>query len=141
MALPKVLVRDLQDDQQKEQRLARLEQMENEIFERASGVLNAALSFHEVDPRQAEPPEAWIAEYGLEGARQRLGIAKNAWLPPNLAANGTKLAAQFVIGSMRARGYRAGKTINNVLNAQIVLPAPTTRQTPGAHVYQTKVIE
>lgn len=140
MTLPKVWSRDLKDPEQREQRLARLEDMENEIFHRAAGVLNAVMSFHEVTPHQQEPPPEWVEEFGPEGAKQRLAVAKTGWLPQSLAPNATKLATQVATGILRARGHRAAK-VNNTFNATINLPPPATRQAPGPEVYPVKEIE
>lgn len=134
------LSRELRDEKQKELRLARIEELENETYERASGVLNAVLAFSEVAPNQEDPPEAWVKEYGEQGARQRLAIAKMGYYPQSVAPNGFKLAAQIVIGSQRARGYRMKATQNN-LNVTISLPAPTTAEHPGPVAYEVRDLE
>lgn len=134
------LRKELKDEKQKEMRLARIEELENEIFERAAGVVNAFCAFTEVDPRQAEPPESWITEYGREGAAQRLMVAKAGWLPASVAPAGAKLAAQVMAGIARGRGYRVRVTQNN-LNVKIALPAPTTPEHPGPVVYEVRDLE
>jgi hypothetical protein len=134
------LQKEVRDEKQKELRLARLEELEHEVTERAAGIVNAYCAFAEVDKDQAEPPEAWIAEFGLEAARQRLKVAKAGWLPANLAPAGAKLAAQVWIGSIRGRGYRMKVTQNN-LNVRIALPAPTSAEHPGPVVYEVRDLE
>lgn len=134
------LRKELADEKQKALRLARIEELEQEIFERACGIVNAALSFHEVAPNQTEPPEAWVAELGPEAAKQKLEIAKASWLPQSLAPNGFKLAAQVATGIARGRGYRA-KITQNTLNVKISLPAPTTREHPGPITYETRKLD
>ena len=134
------LRKELADEKQKEMRLARIEELENEIFERASGVVNAALAFHEVSPTQTEPPESWVEQYGQEGACQRLAVAKSQWLPASVAPNGTKLAVACMIGISRSRQYKVKLTQNN-LNVKIALPAPTTAAHPGPVVYEVRDLE
>lgn len=134
------LRRTLKDEKAKETRLARIEELEHEIFDRAAGILNAALAFAEVSPQQEDPPEQWIEEYGAEGARQRLAIAKLGYLPTSVAPNGFKLAQQFVIGSMRGRAYRV-KVAQNNLNVTLNLPAPTTASHPGPVAYEVRDVE
>jgi hypothetical protein len=134
------LRQELADEKLKEARYARIEQLENEVFERAVGVVNAALAFVEVTPEQEEPPETWIAEFGLEQARQRLKIAKMGYLPASVAPNGFKLALQAQTGITRGRAYRV-KMTQNTLNVKISLPAPTTVDHPGPTVYEVREME
>lgn len=134
------LARELKDEKQKAIRAARIEELENEIYDRATAVVNAAMSFTEVAPDQAEPPPSWIAEFGLEGARQRLIVAKAGWLPQSVAPNGFKLAAQVMAGIARGRGYRVRVTQNN-LNVKIALPAPTNTAHPGQTTYEVRDLE
>ncbi len=134
------LRKELNDEKAKETRLARIEELENEVFERAVGVVNAALAFVEVTPQQEEPPENWVTEFGLEAARQRLQIAKMGYLPASMAPNGFKLALQAQVGISRGRAYRVKVTQNN-LNVKIALPAPTTAAHPGPTVYEVRDLE
>jgi len=131
---------ELRDGQRKEERLSRIIALEDRIFERASGVVEAALSFHEVTPFQEEPPADWIAEYGLEGARQRLGVAKTGWMPQAMAPSAVKLAVQAMAGIARGRGFRV-QVNQNSLNVKIELPAPTSAQHPMGEAYPVKEID
>lgn len=134
------LRKELADEKQKEMRLARMEELEHEIFERASAVVNAFCAFSEVAPDQEDPPAAWIAEYGEEAARQRLRIAKAGWFPQSVMPAGAKVSLQAMIGISRGRGYRVKLTQNN-LNVRIALPAPTTTENPGPVVYEVRDLE
>lgn len=134
------LSKDWRDPAKKEARLARVEELEDRVFDRAAGVLEAALSFHEVTPHQTEPPPHWIAEYGEEGARQRLEVAKASWLPQSLAPNGTKLASLVYTGIQRARGHKANFHAK-VVNVKIALPAPTSSAHPSAVIEAMPVKE
>jgi hypothetical protein len=135
------LQQELKDEKKKETRMARIEELENEIFERAAGVVNAYLSFAEVTPHQAEPPPEWVEQYGLLGAQQRLAIAKAGWLPASVAPAGAKLAIQAQIGISRGRAYRHARLTQNNLNVKISLPAPTTSEHPGPTVYEVRDLE
>lgn len=134
------LRQELRDEKQKETRLARIEALEDEIFERATAVVNAFLAFTEVTPQQADPPPAWVAEYGEEGARQRLAVAKAGWLPQSVAPAAAKLAVQAQIGIARGRGYRVKLSQNN-LNVTLQLPPPTSASHPGPVVYEVRDVE
>mgnify|MGYP001569344691 CR=1 FL=1 len=134
------LARELKDETKREERLAHIEELENEIFERAAGVVGAALSFHEVRHDQEEPPPEWIERYGAEGARQKLAVAKSGWLPASVAPNGTKLAHLVMTGIQRGRAYKL-KVTQNTLNVKIALPAPTSAEHPGPVVYEVRDLE
>ncbi len=134
------LRKEFENEKLKETRLARIEELENEIFERAAGVVNAALAFVEVTPDQTEPPPAWVTEFGLEAAKQRLTIAKMGYLPASVAPNGFKLAVQVQTGISRGRAWKM-KITNNNLNVKIALPAPTTAEHPGPTVYEVRELE
>lgn len=135
-----LLRKELKDEAKKEARLARIEELEHETVERATAVVNAFLSFSEVDPKQAEPPPHWIAEYGHEGAMQRLAVARAGWLPPSIAPAAVKIAIQAQIGFTRARAYKMKITQNN-LNVQLTLPAPTSSEHPGPVTYEVRDLE
>ena len=124
------LTRELRDEKKKEERLARIEELEDRICDHAAGVLEAALSFHEVRPNQEEPPQEWIDQYGEQGARQRLEVAKAGWLPQSLAPNATRLASYVYTGITRARGTR-GAMHARVVNVKIALPPPTGASHPN----------
>lgn len=133
------LSKALVDPTKREERLARIAEIEDRIYQRASGVLEAVLSFHEVSPNQQEPPEQWVEEYGLEGARQRLAVAKSGWLPPSHAPTAPKLALQFVAGVRRAQGkVNIGK---QEINVKLNLPAPTSAKYQVTEAYETREIE
>ena len=134
------LRQELKDEKKKELRLARIEELENMIFERAIGVIDAALSFVEVSPDQTEAPAAWIAELGQEAAAQKLKIAQMGYLPASLAPNAFKLAVQVKTGISRGRAWNLRLTQNN-LNVKIALPAPTTAEHPGATTYEVRELE
>lgn len=134
------LRRELRDPVAKEARLARLEELENQVYERASQVVEAVLSFHEVTPGQTEPPPEWVAQYGEAGARQRLEVAKGGWLPKSLAPNAYQYALQACTGIMRGRKYNLRIQQAN-LNVKLTLPAPTSAAHPGPAVYEVRDLE
>lgn len=132
---------ELKDEKLKETRLARCEELESQIFEQASGVVEATLAFHEVSPNQAEPPEAWVERYGLEAANQRLAVAKRGWDPASVAPNAVTVALKFMAASTRGRAHRNAKLIQNNLNVNLQLPAPTTREHPGPTTYEVRDLD
>ncbi len=110
--------------------MTRLRDLEDSIFERSCRVVDASLAWSEVEANQAEPPVDWIAEHGRDGARQRLNVAKAAWMPKSLAPAGMDLSVKVMVGIAKARGQRV-TTQNNQLNVQICLPPPTSKEHPG----------
>lgn len=131
---------ELRDPLAKEARLARIEELENEVFEKSVQVVNALLDWTQVTHDQKEPPPEWIEQWGLEGARQRLAIAKSAWLPQAVMPGGGKLALQAMTGISRGRAWKL-KITNNQVNVKIALPAPTTEAHPGPITYEVRDLE
>lgn len=128
------------DPSEKEARLARIEEMENQVFEQAAAVVHAMMGMREVKHDQVDPPEEWIELYGEKEARRRLEIAKGMWLPQSLAPAGFKYAVQAMSGIARGRNYRVKLTQNN-LNVKISLPAPTSSTHSGPTVYEVRDLE
>ncbi len=135
------LARELKDDKKREERLARIAAIEDRVYDRAAAVVEAFLSFHEVLPNQDEAPPDWIEKYGLEGARQRLHVAKAGWMPQSLAPAAAKLAVQVMAGIARGRSTRVKVNAQNI-NVKIALPAPTSAQHPmGPPAFEVRDIE
>lgn len=128
------------DPARREERLARIEQMENQVFEKAADVVNGLLSFRDIAHDQQEPPEAWVLEYGPEEAKKMLALAKAGWLPQSLMPAGAMIALRAMTGIARSRGYKVKVTQNN-LNVKISLPAPTTADHPGPVTYEVRELE
>lgn len=127
--------------EEREARLARIEEIEDQVYQTAAAVVEAALSFHEVDHNQQEPPPEWVEKYGLYAARKRLAVAKASWMPSSIAPVGPRLAVQFMAGVRRGRQFSAAQIVQNNLNVKIALPAPTSTEHPGPVVYPEKEIE
>jgi hypothetical protein len=136
------LAKELQDPDKRAERMARIEELEFRVYERASQVVQAALRFHEVTPTQTEPPQQWVDEFGQEGANQLLGVAKAAWLPQSLAPAALKIAVSCTIGIRRGqqRNERLGLA-GRELPVKMALPQPTTREHPGLTVYPVKDLD
>lgn len=131
---------ELVSPKKKEERLARIEELENQVFEQAAGVVNQILAFREVKHDQKHPPPEWIEAFGEEEARKRLEIAKAGWLPQSISPAGFKYAVQVMAGISRARQYKVKLTQNN-LNVKIALPAPTSAAHPGPVTYPVRDLE
>jgi hypothetical protein len=142
MAFYPPAMREMYDPEQKAARLARMLDIEDEVYQQASGILRAALDFCHVAPGQTEPPPEWVEQYGLEAAKRRLEVAKQGWAPQSLSASGVQLAKAMVIGISRARRHSAANAIGpREVNAKIALPAPTSAGMPGAPEYPSKEVE
>lgn len=134
------LSQELADTAKKDSRLARLTEIEDEVYDVSAQVVLASLAFTEISPTQQEPPPEWIKIYGEAGAMQRLAIARAGWLRSSEAPAGVRLAVQAMAGISRGRAFRTRAT-QNVLNVQIQLPAPTSSEHPGPEVYEVREIE
>lgn len=137
------LYHELRDPKRQEARLARIAELEDRVFETAMGVIEATLAFQEVDFNQKDPPPEWIAQYGEEGARRRLNVAKAGWLPASHAPAAVKYSLQAAAGIGRMRGNRVQVSANsvNVKIQQITLPPPTSAAHAPPGVYAEKEIE
>lgn len=131
---------ELKSPEKKAERLARIEELEQEVFERAAGVVTEILAFREVKHDQKQPPPEWIEQFGEDDARKKLEIAKAGWLPQSIAPAGFKYAVQVMAGISRARQYKVKLTQNN-LNVKIALPAPTSAAHPGPVTYEVRDLE
>lgn len=137
---PTAALRELHSEEGKASRLTRMLEVEDEVFQTAAGILKATLDFCHVRPDQQEPPAEWVAELGLEPARQRLEVAKTGWMPKSLSPSGVDLAKSVYIGISRARRQQ-GQQGPREINAKIALPAPTSAGMPGAPDYPSKEVE
>lgn len=124
----------------REQRLARMKEIEDDVYAHALGSVEAMLSYYEVSPLDENPPEAWVEKYGLEAAQHRLKVAKDGHLTKANAPIALHSALHLVVGIAKARGQsvRVG-TLE--LNARISLPAPTTAEHPGPVAYEVRDLE
>lgn len=138
---PTPVLREALGEEGKAARLARMREIEDEVFQTAAGILSAALDFCHVRPDQSDPPPEWVALYGEAAARQRLEVAKAGWMPPSLAPTSLKLAVQMYTGIARVRGYQAKHAGPREINVTIALPAPKAAGMPGAPEYPSKEIE
>lgn len=130
----------LRDPVLKEQRLARLEDLEDRVYEQSAAAVEEFLAFREIRHDQQEPPAQWVAEYGQEEAERRLNLAKAGWLPASISPVGVKVALAAMNGISRARAYKVKVTQNN-LNVKIALPAPTTTAHPGPITYEVRDLD
>lgn len=132
---------DVRDEDRRKARLARMIDIEDEVFQTAAGIIKASLAFHEVGPTQQEPPPEWIERYGREAALQRLAVARAGWMPQSLAPSSVKLASSVMVGISRARRHSAAQLGPTEINVKLQLPAPTSAEQPGAPEYPSKEIE
>lgn len=134
------LAQELKNEDLIAQRRARLEEFEDRICTSAAQIIEAQLSFSEVTPGQEAPPPAWVEEFGEEGAKQRLAVAKTGWLPKSLAPTAVDLAARVTIGIARARRNKLDGAPPQI-NVTMTLPQPTSTDTPAPVAYPRKRLE
>jgi hypothetical protein len=138
---PTPLLREIHGEEGKASRLTRMLEIEDEVYQQATGILRAALDFCHIAPDQVEPPPEWVEQYGAEPAKRRLEVAKQGWAPKSLSASGIDLAKSMVIGISRARRSAQMQSGPREVNAKIALPAPTAAGMPGAPEYPSKEVE
>ena len=130
----------LRDPVLKEQRLARIEQLEDEVYEQSAAIVQEVLAFSQVTHNQDEPPPEWVERFGEAEALRRLNMAKAGWLPASISPAGFKLALAALSGISRGRAYKV-KVTQNTLNVKIALPAPTTTAHPGPITYEVRDLD
>jgi hypothetical protein len=131
---------ELRDVKKTEQRLARIEEIEDRVYDISTQVIEATLAFSEVTPDQAVPPPEWVELYGEKAAMQRLQVAKGGWMRQSDAPSAVKLAAIVRNGIIRGRNYNK-QLVNQQINVKIALPAPTSQEHPGAEVYEVRDVD
>ena len=106
-------------------RADRIAAIEEEVHSEAATVINDAMHFMAFDPASEEPPEAWVAELGAEGAKRRMRTAQLANLPSKEAPIGLKLAKDTLVGMSKAKAARkAPSTTLNMVVVQMQGPLP-----------------
>ncbi len=134
------LRKEIADENLKLARQTRIEELEAEVFETAGQIVGALFDFQQVRHDQTEPPPSWVEQYGVEGAKSRLAVARAGWLPPSQAPVAVNHAVKMMIGVNRGRNYRMKLTQNNI-NVKLNLPAPTSREHPGPITYETRDLD
>lgn len=105
----------------------KLQQLEDEVFERNLEITHDATHFREIEPGTKIPPEAWVAELGMERAKARLRAANAAWLGAKDAPVGLSMAKAIVGSVAKARAVREGGA--TTLNIEmVIMPAPRQRE-------------
>ena len=90
-----------------------LEDIENDLFNKSSEVLEGALLFADLAPGATEPPEEWFARYGVDKATRLFRTAQYATMSAKEAPVGIKVAESIARGVMKARSMEktAPKTL------------------------------
>lgn len=98
--------------------------LEDRILKQSLETVDDSLKWAEIDRGTDEPPQAWIDELGLERAKQRLRVAKAAWMNAKEAPVGLGMARNTATAIMKVRA--AVKIGTPTLNIQLVsFPAPS----------------
>lgn len=116
-----------QDDVErlKEQRLARMKSIEDDIFGRCATIMQDALAFRDIDPQMTEPPAEWLQEMSPEEARKRFRVAQMATLSRKEAPVAIELASKMLAGIVKARSMdKQGPRVLNMtfVNMEGVVP-------------------
>ena len=92
-----------------EDRLDRLRNLENELFEKSLLVVGSTCDFAELDPVDPDKiPEKWIELYGEEEARKRHRVAMAGWQSVKTAPKAIDVALKVAVGIIRARATERG---------------------------------
>ena len=103
-------------------RADRIAAIEEEVHSEAATVINDAMHFMAIDPGSEEPPEAWVAELGVEGAKRRMRTAQMALMSSKEAPVGLKLAKDTLVGMSKAKAQR--KAPSTTLNMVVLMGGP-----------------
>lgn len=102
-----------------------LRSIEDSILERSQKVISDAMYFGEFDPEDPEPPQRWVDELGIDGARERLRMAKYALMAAKEAPVGLSIAKATFASIVKARATekQGPRQLNvNVVNMTAPLP-------------------
>ena len=99
--------------------------IEHQVHKEAAGIVSDALHFADIDPDDDDPPQAWIDELGVEGARKRLRTAKYALQTPKEAPIGLRIAKDTMVGMSKAKAGKKGPShVLNMLVVKMTGPVP-----------------
>lgn len=97
--------------------MERLQGYEDEIFAKASEIVDGTLRFQDIDPENPVPPQEWLDELGTkEAVEKRMRIAKSSWMSSKDAPFALQAAKALVVGIIKARSTEraAPKSLNVV---------------------------
>lgn len=77
--------------------------IQTNLYQRASEVVEDALLFNEIDPDADGPPDHWVEKYGQERAVKAFRVARSAWLSGKESPIGLQIALRQVLGIMKAK--------------------------------------
>lgn len=128
-------------DSNRENRIERIAEIEDKVFDISTQVVMAHLAFTEVDPQQEDPPEEWVAQFGEKAARRRMIVAKAGYLPASQMPSAVKLAQMVRQSISRAYSQQNKGVALNQVNVKIALPAPTSQEHPGEEIYPIRDLD
>jgi hypothetical protein len=102
----------------RDEKYERLQQMQDELLERSTTVLEGSMRFAEIESTAATVPQAWIDELGPEAAKVRFRLAKAGWLGAKEAPIGIRVAGQVAVGILRAKA--AADQAPRILNVKLM---------------------
>lgn len=111
--------------------LRRLAEVEHAVQQNSFDVVDAVVSFAEINPEQEEPPQNWIEKYGYLKALHRFRIAKAGWMSAKDAPVAIKVAASIATNALKNRGEENRQPLNMTL----------VKVVSNTHKYETMEIE
>lgn len=101
-----------------------LRRLEDDLLRQNMTIIADAGYFREIDPDMEEPPKEWILELGKRGAKNRLRMAKAAWLNAKEAPVGLAVAKSVMTGIIKARAAEkdAPRSLNIAVAVNMSLP-------------------
>jgi len=103
----------------------RLQELQDQLLERSLSIVDSSMRFADIDPTTTEPPQAWIDELGMDGAKVRLRVAQSAWAAAKDAPVGIKVASSVLVGILKAKATeKQGPRTLNVAVVHMTAPMP-----------------
>ncbi len=104
----------------------RLAAQEDRVFERSLQIVDDMTYWADVDLDAEEPPEEWVRELGIAGARRRLRVARASCMSLKDAPIGISAAKGIVSSLAKARAVRDAGRGGLSLNVTAIFPTQVT---------------
>lgn len=105
----------------------RLAEQEDRVFARSLSTVDDMTYWADIEPDAEQPPQEWIDELGLAGARRRLRVARGAMMSLKDAPIGLSAAKSIVSSLAKARAVRDVGRGGLQLNVMAIFPTQVTK--------------
>jgi hypothetical protein len=95
----------------------RIQEVQDSLLARSAEVIDAAISFQDIEENDVSAPPEWVEKYGQERAERRFRVAKAAWRNGKAAPVGLTIARDMYVGITKAQA--AEKSAPTQLNVAI----------------------